>query len=104
VAPELADVVDADLLAQRLQQVEVGMAATLDARVVAEQLGREAPRELALADARRAVEEVGVRRPLLQRRRQQALRLVLLRNGLEAAHVPPRNRLGVSGRVDGDDS
>ena len=89
VAAELAHVVDPDLLAERLEEVEVGMAAALDAQVVAEQLGREAPRELPLADAGRAVEEVGVRRPVLQRRRQQPLRLVLLRNGLEAAHAPP---------------
>ena len=89
VAAQLADVVDPDLLAERLEEVEVGMAAALDARVVAEQLGREAPRELPLADPGRAVEEIGVRRPLLQRGRQQPLRLVLLRNGLEAAHVPP---------------
>ena len=89
VAAELADVVDPDLLAERLEKVEVRMAAALDARVVAEQLGREAPRELPLADSGRAVEEVGVCRAFLQRRCQQALRLVLLRNGLEAAHVPP---------------
>ena len=89
VAAQLADVVDADLLAERLEDVEVGMAAALDARVVAEQLGREAPRELALADAGRAVEEVRVRRAFLQGRREQPLRFVLLRNGLEAAHAPP---------------
>ena len=89
VAAQLAHVVDPDLLAKGLEEVEVGMTAALDPRVVAEQLRREAARELPLADAGRAVEEIGVRRPFLQRRRQQPLRLVLLRNGLEAAHVPP---------------
>ena len=89
VAPQLADVVDPDLLSERLEQVEVGMASPLDARVVAEQLRCEAPRQLALPHAGRAVEEIGVRRAFLQRGRQQPLRLVLLRNGLEAAHVPP---------------
>ena len=38
-----------------------------------------------LADARRPVEEVGVRRPLRERRREQALRLLLLGNAVEAA-------------------
>src|SRR5262249_22282228 len=89
VAAQLPDVVDPDLLAERLEVVEVGMAAALDARVVAEQLRREAPREFALAHAGGAVEEVGVCRPLLQCSREQPLRLVLLRNGLEAAHAPP---------------
>ena len=93
VAAQLAHVVDPNLLAERLEQVEVGMSAALDARVVAEQLRREAARELPLADAGWAVEEIGVRRPFLQRRRQQPLRLVLLRNGLEAAHVPPSQSL-----------
>ena len=60
-----------------------------DPRVVAEQLRCEAPRKLALAHARGAVEEVGVRRAFLQRRSKQPLGLVLLRNGLEAAHEPP---------------
>ena len=65
------------------------MAAALDARVVPEQLGGEAARELPLAHAGRAVEEVGVRRSLPQRSGEQSLGLVLLRNGLEAAHAPP---------------
>ena len=89
IAAELADVVDPDLLAQRLEEVEVRMAAALDPRVVAKELRSEAARELALADAGRAVEEIGVRRALLQRGGEQSLCLVLLRNGLEAAHVPP---------------
>ena len=63
VAPQLADVVDADLLAERLENVEVGMAAARDARLVAEQLAREPPRELPLPDARRAVEEVRMAGP-----------------------------------------
>src|SRR5436190_3422995 len=49
VAAQLAHVVDPNLLAERLEQVEVGMSAALDARVVAEQLRREAARELPLA-------------------------------------------------------
>src|SRR5262249_20923944 len=89
VAAKLADVVDPDLLAERFQQVKGRMAAALDARVIAEQLGGEASRELALADAGRAMKEVGVGWPFLQGGGQQELRLLLLRNGLEAAHVPP---------------
>ena len=67
VAAELADVVDSDLLAERLENIEIRMAPALDACVVAEQLGREAPRELALADPGRAVKEIGVRGSFLQR-------------------------------------
>src|SRR5207244_3094447 len=78
-----------DLLAQRLEEVEVRMATALDPRVVAKELRSEAARELALADAGRAVEEIRVRRALLQRGGEQSLCLVLLRDGLEAAHVPP---------------
>ena len=86
VAPQLADVVDADLLPERLEDVEVGMAAARDARLVAEQLAGEPQRELPLPDARRAVEEVRMHRAFRERRREQPLRLVLLRNAVEAAH------------------
>src|SRR5262249_23551677 len=89
IAPQLAHIVDPDLLAERLEEVEIGMAATLGARAGARQVRRQPTRKLWLADAGRAVEEIGVRRPLLERSRQQSLCLVLLRNGLEAAHVPP---------------
>jgi len=51
VAAERADVVDADLVAERLEHVQVGMQAALDARVLAEQLGGEDERSGALADA-----------------------------------------------------
>src|SRR5437764_10441168 len=55
----------------------------LDACVIAQQLGREEKRDRALADAGRTVEEIGVRGALGERSRQQALRLVLLRDGGE---------------------
>ena len=67
VAAQLPHVVDADLVADRLEDVQVGMRAALDARVVAEELGREAARELALADAGRPVEEVSVHGPFRER-------------------------------------
>ena len=83
VAAQRADVVDADLVSDRLEHVQIGMRAPLDACVLAEQLGREEHREGALADAGRPVQQVRVRRPLGERSRQQALRLVLLRDGGE---------------------
>src|SRR5438093_3854148 len=51
---------------------------------VAEQRARESNGPTSLADAGRAVEEVRVRRPLGERRREQALRLLLLGKALEA--------------------
>ena len=67
VAPERADVVDADLVAERLEHVEVGMGVALDARVLAQQLGGEEERRRTLADAGRPVQEIRVRRPVCQR-------------------------------------
>ena len=58
VAPQLADRVDANHLAERVELVEVGM--ELARRP--EQRARERARDLALADPGRPVEEVGVRR------------------------------------------
>ena len=84
VAPHLADGVDPDLVAQRLEHVEVGVRAPLDPRVAAEQLRRERERGRPLPHSRRPVEEVRVRRAFAQRRREQALRLGLLRNAVEA--------------------
>ena len=80
VAAQLADVVDADLVADRLDEVDVGMRAALDAAAVPDQLAGERDRGGALADAGRAVEEVRVRRALVgERGAQQPLRLGLLR-------------------------
>ena len=69
VAPHLADGVDPDLVAERLEHVQVGVRAPLDARVAAEQLRRERERRRPLADPGRPVEEVRVRRALGERRR-----------------------------------
>src|SRR5437660_184597 len=57
-----ADVVDADLVAERLEHVQVGVASTEDAVVLAEQLGGEGEGRPPLAVSARAVEEVRVRR------------------------------------------
>jgi hypothetical protein len=79
VATELTDRVDPDLVAQRLEDVEVGMRAPLDATAITEHDARELVRGAALPDPGRPVEEVGVRDPLGERGAQQALGLVLLR-------------------------
>ena len=50
VVAETADVVDSDLVAERLEDVQVGMSTPLDARMVAQELGGEEQREVALAD------------------------------------------------------
>ena len=86
VAAERADLVDADHLAERLELVDVGM---LGARR-AEQLARERAAERALADAVRPVEEVRVRRALVERRVEQALRLVLLGDAVCLGNAPVR--------------
>ena len=81
VAPQLADRVDADLVAERLQHVQIGVrAAKCPPRVAADERGAEGDREVTLADSRRAVEEVGVRR-FGERGREQALGLDLLGDG-----------------------
>ena len=86
VAPQLADVVDPDLVADRLEHVEVRVRAAGDPVGVAEQLAGERGRGRALSDAGRPVQEVRVRRPIGQSRAEEALRLRLLRKGLEAVH------------------
>ena len=93
VAPHLTHGVDPDLVAERLEHVQVGMRATLDAGVAAEQLGRERERGRALADPGRPVEEVRVGRALGKSRAQEPLRLLLLKNAVEARGAPlPRSR------------
>ncbi len=77
VAAQLADVVDADLVAERLEHVEIRVRAPRDACVVAEQLGREQECVISLADAGRPVQEIRVRRAFGERRREQTLRLEL---------------------------
>ena len=90
VAAELADVIDADLVPDRLDEVDVWMRAALDAAVITDQLAGERDGGRALADARGAVEEVRVRGPFVRDGRpQQALCLCLLRKALEGVHGSP---------------
>ncbi len=100
VVAQGADVVDADHLAERLEDVEVGMRARLDAALVAEQRGGEREGSRPLADPGRPVQEVRVSRAVGERRLEQPLRLGLLRNGREGLHTPPRRarRRGVCRR------
>jgi hypothetical protein len=93
VAAEIPDRVDPDLVAERLEHVEVGMDAAADPVRIAEELGREGDRRAPLPHPARPVEEVGVRRPLLEGGAQEALGLVLLREGLEAVHERSRRYL-----------
>ena len=93
VAPQLAHVVDADLVANRLDDVEIRMRATAYALRVADQLGGERKRGGSFPDSRGPVEEVGVRRPLRHRRAEEALCFRLLRKALEGVHgFAPRSR------------
>jgi hypothetical protein len=87
VAPERADVANPDLVAERLEDVEVGMRPAQDAVTLADQLGGEEERRRPLADARRAVEQVRVRRPAGERRAQEpaCLRLIAELEGLSHA-------------------
>ena len=89
VAPEPSHFVDANLVAERLEEVEVGMGAALHPAAIAEQVGGERERGLLLADARRAVEEVRVHGPVVERGRQQALRHVLLDDLLKHLELLP---------------
>jgi hypothetical protein len=86
VSPQGADRVDADLVAERLEDVEVGVDVAGRAVRVAEQLAREGERGPPLADPTGAVEEIRVRGPLGHRGAEEALGLVLLRKRLEAVH------------------
>ena len=86
IAPQLADRVDADHLAERVELVQVGVELALvssSARANVRATSR-------LPDARRPVEEIRVRRPLAQRRVEQARGLGVLREAGERAHGPPR--------------
>jgi len=89
VVPELADRVDPDLVAERLEHVEVRVRSALDPAWVAEQRAREADRGAALPHSGRAVEEVRVRWALREGGIEQAPGLGLLRKALEACHAPP---------------
>ena len=105
VAPELPDRVDADLVAERLEDVEVRVRPPRDAVRVAKQRAREGERGPALADSAGSVKEVGMRRPLGERRSQEALGLVLLREGLEGVHgFPRRGPSGFAVPSSGDDT
>jgi hypothetical protein len=64
VSPQLADRVDANLVAEGLEHVEIGVGAALDSPAVAEHLDGQLVRGPALADPGRAVEQVGVRDPV----------------------------------------
>jgi hypothetical protein len=86
VAAKVADRVDPDLVAERLEQIEIGMGATRNAARIAEELAGERKRSPPLPDPARSVEEIGVRRTLLQGGAEKGLRLVLLRKGLERVH------------------
>ena len=83
VAAQRADLVDQHLVADRLEHVEIRMGPALHAAGVADQRARERVCGAPLADPRRAVEEIRMRRPLRERRGEQALRLVLLRKAVE---------------------
>ena len=85
VVMELADDVDPDHVAERLDDPQVGMRALGDPARVAEQRAGERERGRRLADARRPVEEERVRVAVGERGGQQPLRLVLLRNSLRRA-------------------
>src|SRR5439155_3075179 len=73
VASELANVVDANLVADRLDQIEIRVRTTLDSAPIADQLAGEGQRGGALPDSGRAVEEERVRRVLGERGAQQPL-------------------------------
>jgi hypothetical protein len=88
VASEGADVVDPDLVAQRLEDVEVGMRPAEDAVALADHLSREEEGGRPLTDAGRAVEEIGVRRPRGERRAQKPARLGLVAQLERLRHVP----------------
>jgi hypothetical protein len=86
VAAELPDRVDADLVAERLEHVEVRVHLARDPLAVAEELAGERECSAPLPHPGRPMEEVRVGRSLRKRRAEQALGLVLLRKGLEALH------------------
>ena len=81
--------IDPDHLAERLDHHQVGMRPRDHPALVLEQLARERERRRRLAHTARSVQEVGMRRPIGERRRQQALGLRLLRNRCERLHGSP---------------
>ena len=93
VAAKVADRVDPDLVAERLEHVEIRMDTATDPVRVSKELGRESECRTPLAHAPGTVEEVGVRGPLDERGAEEALGLVLLREGLEAVHGRSRRYL-----------
>jgi hypothetical protein len=86
VAAEVSDRIDPNLVAERLEEIEVGMGATRYAARIAEELAGERERGPPLPDPARPVEEISVRRTFRQRGAEEGLRLVLLRKGLEGVH------------------
>jgi hypothetical protein len=86
VPAQVADRVDADLVTQGLEHVEIGMGATGDSGGVPDERSGEREGGAPLADAARPVEEVRVRGALGESSAQQRLRLVLFRKGLEGVH------------------
>src|SRR4029450_10514293 len=78
VAAEFADVVDPDLVAVRLEHVQVGMGTTLGAVGIAEQLPGEGERGDPLPYAARTMKKEGGRGSFAQRGRQQLFGLRLL--------------------------
>ncbi len=92
VAAELAHLVDPDLVAVRLEDIQVRMCPARDPAGVAEQFPREGDGGYSLTHSRRAVEEVRVRGAVRERGSQQPLRLGLLDQGLEAHKSATRSR------------
>ena len=86
IPPQLANRVDADHLAERVELVQVGM----ELAVGLQERAGERARDLALPDAGRPVEEIRVRRALTERGVEQARGLGVLREAGERAHEPPR--------------
>ena len=89
VTAHLADGIDPNLVAERLEDVEVWVRPPDDPIGVSDQGAREEKGRAALPRSGRPVEQVGVSRPFDEGRSQEALRVLLFRQGLEAVHVPP---------------
>ena len=101
VVVQLADDVDADHVAERLDDPQIRVRAVDDAPRVAEPGARERERRLGLPHAGRAVEEEGVRVPAGERGGQQPLGLGLLRKCRRRAPIDLLGeQLGARGSVD----
>ena len=98
VVAQLANLVDADLVAERLDDVEIWVGEPLDAALVAQQFAGEAQGGAPLSHSRRAVEEVRVRRPFVERGRRAADCVCLLRKALERDLAPPSLSLPAAAR------